>query len=82
VIFIENCIFTVNKTDEGEEKYPTWILRDSTWVWPIVVMYLPVCFFWALFDMQGSRWTLTATQMDGYWGSIKIRVTDVKFSKS
>lgn len=59
-------------TEGGDRKYPTWIIRDAKWVWPIVVMYLPVTFFWALFDMQGSRWTLTATQMDGYWGTIKI----------
>ena len=57
---------------KGEKKYPSWIIRDAKWVWPIVVMYLPVTFFWALFDMQGSRWTLTATQMDGYWGTVKI----------
>jgi solute carrier family 15 oligopeptide transporter 1 len=30
-------------------------------------------FFWALFDMQGSRFVLTATQMDGVFGSVTIK---------
>ena len=52
--------YATDVTDKnGEKKYPKWIIRDAKWVWPIVVMYLPVTFFWALFDMQGSRWTLT-----------------------
>jgi oligopeptide transporter 2 len=38
-----------------------------------MVMYIPLPFFWALFSMQGSRWTLTATQLNGWTGSVKIR---------
>ena len=29
------------------------IVRDAKFVFPIIVMYLPLPFFWALFDMQG-----------------------------
>lgn len=53
-------------------KYPAQIINDAKWVFPILVMYAPVPMFWALFDMQGSRWTQTATQMDGYLGSVQI----------
>ena len=53
-------------------KYPTQIINDAKWVFPILVMYVPVPMFWALFDMQGSRWTQTATQMDGYLGTVQI----------
>lgn len=31
----------------------------------VLVLYLPLPFFWALFDQQGSRWTFQATRMDG-----------------
>ena len=31
----------------------------------ILFLYLPLPIFWALFDQQGSRWTLQATKMDG-----------------
>ena len=70
------------KGKDGSSKYPSWIIRDAKWVWPIVVMYLPVTFFWALFDMQGSRWTLTATQMDGYWGDVKILPDQIQILNS
>ena len=39
-----------------------------------MVMYLPLPFFWSLFDMQGSRFVLTATQMNGWMGtSLKVK---------
>ena len=66
-----------------KSKYPSWMIRDAKWVWPIVVMYLPIIMFWALFDMQGSRWTITATQMDGFWGkSFKMRPDQVQLFNS
>ena len=66
-----------------KSKYPAWMIRDAKWVWPIVVMYLPIIMFWALFDMQGSRWTITATQMDGFWGkSFKMRPDQVQLFNS
>ena len=37
-------------------------------------MFTPLPFFWALFDMQGSRWTLTATQMNGWQGGDTFKV--------
>jgi len=33
-----------------------------------LVLYLPIPFFWALFEQQGSRWTFQATRMDGFLG--------------
>ena len=38
---------------------------DLSYIFPILVMYLPVPLFWALFDLSGSRWTLSATQLNG-----------------
>ena len=29
------------------------MVKDSKFIYPIIVMFLPLPFFWALFDMQG-----------------------------
>lgn len=39
----------------------------------VLVLYLPLPFFWALFDQQGSRWTFQATRMDGDLGFYTIK---------
>ena len=39
----------------------------------VLVLYLPLPFFWALFDQQGSRWTFQATRMDGDIGFMTIK---------
>ena len=44
-------------------------IEEFKFLYPLIVMYLPLPFFWALFDMQGSRFVLTATQMDGWMGT-------------
>ena len=44
----------------------------------IVVMLLPLFVFWALFDQQGSRWTLQALRMDGRLGSLVIQPDQVQ----
>lgn len=50
------------------------IVRDGKYVFPIIIMFTPLPFFWALFDMQGSRWTLSATQMNGWQGGDAFKV--------
>lgn len=36
----------------------------------VSIMYLPVPVFWALYDLQGSRWVLQGVAMDGkLWGN-------------
>lgn len=59
--------------DHAKEKYPANRIRDFKYIYPLMVMYLPLPFFWALFSMQGSRWTLSATQTNGWCGPVKIR---------
>jgi len=59
--------------DYAKGKYPNNRIRDFKYIYPLMVMYLPLPFFWSLFSMQGSRWTLTATQTNGWCGSVKIR---------
>ena len=45
----------------------------------VLVMFLPLPIFWALFDQQGSRWTLQALRMDGQIsGSIVIQPDQIQ----
>lgn len=39
----------------------------------VLVLFLPLPLFWALFDQQGSRWTFQATKMNGDLGFYTIK---------
>ncbi|GAB5566439.1 solute carrier family 15 member 1 [Prionailurus iriomotensis] len=39
----------------------------------VMFLYIPLPMFWALFDQQGSRWTLQATAMSGKIGLLEIQ---------
>lgn len=54
--------------DYAIEKHGTKLVRDTKVLLRILVLYLPLPLFWALFDQQGSRWTFQATKMDGDFG--------------
>lgn len=43
-----------------------WIIRDTTYLVKVLVMFSPLPIFWAAFDQKGSRWTLQALRMNGY----------------
>lgn len=44
----------------------------------MLLLYLPLPLFWALFDQQGSRWTLQATRMSGDMGSWDIKPDQIQ----
>uniref|UniRef100_A0A673JXG7 Solute carrier family 15 member 2-like n=1 Tax=Sinocyclocheilus rhinocerous TaxID=307959 RepID=A0A673JXG7_9TELE len=48
----------------AEEKYPKRLIQEIQMVFRVLVLYIPLPMFWALFDQQGSRWTLQATRMN------------------
>lgn len=52
--------------DYAEQKYGKKLVYDVKCLLKILVLYIPLPIFWALFDQQGSRWTFQATQMTGY----------------
>ncbi|XP_076814658.1 solute carrier family 15 member 1-like isoform X1 [Clavelina lepadiformis] len=52
---------------------PKRLKRDTKYVLRVLYLFIPLPFFWALFDQQGSRWTLQALQLDGYWGSYQVK---------
>uniref|UniRef100_A0A8C4I067 Solute carrier family 15 member 1 n=1 Tax=Dicentrarchus labrax TaxID=13489 RepID=A0A8C4I067_DICLA len=56
--------------DWAEEKYDKLLIAQVKMVLKVLFLYIPLPMFWALFDQQGSRWTLQATTMDGDFVSI------------
>uniref|UniRef100_A0A9J7YYW0 Solute carrier family 15 member 1 n=1 Tax=Cyprinus carpio carpio TaxID=630221 RepID=A0A9J7YYW0_CYPCA len=59
--------------DWAEEKYDKLLIAQVKMVLKVLFLYIPLPMFWALFDQQGSRWTLQATTMDGNFGAFIIQ---------
>lgn len=59
--------------DWAKEKYDERLIVQIKMVTRVMFLYIPLPMFWALFDQQGSRWTLQATTMNGKIGSIEIQ---------
>lgn len=49
------------------------MVNDVKSVLKILLLFVPLPLFWALFDQQGSRWTFQATRMDGNIGFTQIK---------
>ncbi|XP_068165081.1 solute carrier family 15 member 1b [Antennarius striatus] len=58
--------------DWAEEKYDKLLIEQVKMVVKVLFLYIPLPMFWALFDQQGSRWTLQATTMNGDIGFMII----------
>ncbi|NXB13076.1 S15A1 protein, partial [Cnemophilus loriae] len=54
--------------DWASEKYDKRLIAQTKMVLKVLFLYIPLPMFWAVFDQQGSRWTLQATAMDGDFG--------------
>ncbi|NXP34539.1 S15A1 protein, partial [Leiothrix lutea] len=54
--------------DWASEKYDKQLIAQTKMVLRVLFLYIPLPMFWAVFDQQGSRWTLQATAMDGNFG--------------
>ncbi|XP_053419873.1 solute carrier family 15 member 1 isoform X1 [Nycticebus coucang] len=59
--------------DWAKEKYDERLISQIKMVTRVMFLYIPLPMFWALFDQQGSRWTLQATTMNGKIGAIEIQ---------
>ncbi|XP_020786900.2 solute carrier family 15 member 2 [Boleophthalmus pectinirostris] len=55
--------------DWAEDKYSKRLIQEIKMVLRVLALYIPLPMFWALFDQQGSRWTLQATRMNLAFGS-------------
>jgi len=59
--------------DHAKGKYSAQLIEDTKILLKVLVLYLPLPVYWALFDQQGSRWTFQATRMNGQIGSYVIK---------
>ncbi|KAJ6638650.1 Peptide transporter family 1 [Pseudolycoriella hygida] len=59
--------------DYSEPIYGRDLVDDVKSLMKILVLYIPLPFFWALQDQQGSRWTFQATRMNGEVGLFTIK---------
>merc|ERR1711874_907539 len=56
--------------DSAKDKYDSKLVEDVKCMLRVLVLYIPLPIFWALYDQTGSRWTFQATRMNGMIGSI------------
>jgi len=59
--------------DLAKDRYESRLVEDVKCVCRVLLMYLPLPVWWALFDQTGSRWTFQATRMNGLIGSTVIK---------
>ncbi|XP_029922090.1 solute carrier family 15 member 1b [Myripristis murdjan] len=59
--------------DWAEDRYDKLLIAQVKMVVKVLFLYIPLPMFWALFDQQGSRWTLQATTMDGDFGIMTVQ---------
>ncbi|XP_015121524.1 peptide transporter family 1 isoform X2 [Diachasma alloeum] len=59
--------------DYADDKYDTTLISDIKAALQVLTLFIPLPFFWALFDQQGSRWTFQATRMDGQIGNFLLK---------
>lgn len=59
--------------DYAEATYGKKLVLETKILLNVLVLFLPLPFFWALFDQQGSRWTFQATRMSGDIGFMTIK---------
>lgn len=62
----------------AENTYGKKLVMETKILLNVLVLYLPLPLFWALFDQQGSRWTLQATRMDGDLGFFTLKPDQVQ----
>ncbi|XP_029461071.1 solute carrier family 15 member 2 isoform X2 [Rhinatrema bivittatum] len=59
--------------DWARDEYPNQVINEVKMVTRVLFLYIPLPMFWALFDQQGSRWTLQATRMNPDFGGFIVK---------
>jgi len=59
--------------DLARDKYDAQLVEDVKALLRVLVIFVPLPVFWALFDQTGSRWTFQATRMNGSLGTGTIK---------
>ncbi|XP_065269558.1 solute carrier family 15 member 2 [Emys orbicularis] len=65
--------------DWASEKYSKQLINEIKMVTRVLFLFIPLPMFWALFDQQGSRWTLQATKMNADFGGIVFQPDQMQF---
>ncbi|XP_067405744.1 solute carrier family 15 member 2 isoform X2 [Emydura macquarii macquarii] len=68
--------------DWASEKYPKQLIDEIKMVTRVLFLFIPLPMFWALFDQQGSRWTLQATRMNTDFGGLVFQPDQMQFVNS
>lgn len=59
--------------DHAEEKFGEQIVEDTKTVINILVLYIPLPIYWAVYSQQSSRWVFQAARMNGDVGFYTIK---------
>lgn len=54
--------------DHADDRYGKTTISDIRDTLQVLKLFIPIPIFWALYDQQGSRWTIQAARMDGQIG--------------
>eukprot|EP00076_Gallus_gallus_P010155 XP_004942982.1 solute carrier family 15 member 2 isoform X4 [Gallus gallus] len=65
--------------DWASEQYSKQLIAEVKMVTRVLFLFLPLPMFWALFDQQGSRWTLQATKMNADFGIYVLQPDQMQF---
>ncbi|XP_049818947.1 peptide transporter family 1 isoform X2 [Aethina tumida] len=58
--------------DYASDKYDSTLIDNIKATIKVLIIYIPLPIFWALYDQQGSGWTFQAVRMDGDIGFYTI----------
>ncbi|XP_076244051.1 peptide transporter family 1 [Calliopsis andreniformis] len=59
--------------DHAEDQYDKSFINDIKSALQVMKLFIPIPIFWALYDQQGSRWTIQASRMNGEIGSFLLQ---------
>lgn len=59
--------------DYAEEKHGETLVEETKNVIRILILYLPLPVYWAVYQLQGSRWVFQATKMNGDLGFYTVK---------
>lgn len=64
--------------DHADDKYDQSLIDDVKSLLRVLVLFIPLPVFWALFDQQGSRWTFQADRMRQDIGSWTLKADQMQ----
>ncbi|XP_029032404.1 peptide transporter family 1 isoform X2 [Osmia bicornis bicornis] len=59
--------------DCADDEYDRSFINDIKSAFQVMKLFLPIPIFWALFDQQGTRWTMQARRMNGAIGNFILQ---------